>query len=88
MDKGLIESIGPTGFSKSTSDSANNHSFLSKNLLYQTSFFLLLATFIFLNIYIFSTFKALILLDFNLVFLLFSFYIFFCIIGLIYLSLV
>lgn len=77
LDKGLIESIGPVGFSKYIYDSSSNHSLFSKNLLYQTTFFLLLAIFFYLNILFFNVFNSFFIFDFHFIFLMFSFFIFF-----------
>ncbi len=74
LDKGFIENFGPVGLSKIALKSSNNLTFFSRNFLYQTTFFLLIGVLFFLSYFFCSNFSLLINLNLN--FLFFSYFIF------------
>ena len=75
LDKGFIENFGPTGFSKIGLSGANNFTYYSRNIIYQTTFYLMVGVLFFFTCFFIKNFG--IFINLNLNFLFFSYCIFF-----------
>jgi NADH-ubiquinone oxidoreductase chain 5 len=59
LDKGLIERVGPTGFTVSTFNLASNYTNVNSGILHQTTFVFLLFTVLFLVFFTLGSFGIL-----------------------------
>jgi len=73
LDKGLIERIGPTGFTASIFTSASNFNNYFAGILYQTAFIFLIFALLFFSFFVFGSFGVLSIFDVSFILLYISF---------------
>jgi hypothetical protein len=59
LDKGLIERVGPTGFTISTFSLSANYTLLNSGILYHTAFAIIFFTVLFLTFFVLGAFGLL-----------------------------
>jgi hypothetical protein len=74
MDKGLIEKIGPSGFSFSVYNVSSNFVNYSSGFLYHVIFIMIFSAFMFLSIYFCYAFSIVNIINFQFILLIFTFF--------------